>query len=262
MLVDRLFNGVARRMRRFVSNVRTFRDYESYQMHKRLKEQPELLNRDELYSLAVRELGGQAIHCRPATTDIEVFDDTFFGRYHLPPDSIKPVRTVLDLGSNIGLTVAHFAARLPAAKVVGIELDRSNFELCVRNTEPFKSSCRVVHGAVWSTAGTVGYDGNTNWGFAVTETECPERTAQAYTMTQLLDMFPTERVDFVKMDVEGAEGALLENAQEWIGRIRCLKVELHSPWTREWCVDRLREYGMECASDDRHRACVIAFNRP
>ena len=60
--------------------------------------------------LKPKALRGTEIYCRLGTTDIEVFEDTFIKRYHLPPLDLEPVRTILDLGSNIGLTIAHFAS--------------------------------------------------------------------------------------------------------------------------------------------------------
>src|ERR1043165_2070938 len=58
---------------------------------------------NDLVSLKVKALADRIIYCRPNTTDFAVFEDTFRGLYHLPPSDLKPLKTILDLGSNIGL---------------------------------------------------------------------------------------------------------------------------------------------------------------
>jgi len=77
-------------------------------------------------------------------------------------------------------------------------------------------------------------------------------------MSQLLDMMNVPKVDYVKMDIEGAEADVLEGAGEWLSRIRCLKVEIHSPYTVEHCIETLERHGMCCLRDAVHPACVIA----
>ena len=69
---------------------------------------------------------GREVQLRSGTTDEQVFHETFVKQFHVPPEEIRPA-TVLDLGCNIGLTVAHFEALWPDAEIIGWrpELDTS-----------------------------------------------------------------------------------------------------------------------------------------
>lgn len=242
------------------SKIRVYSNYDSFRIHNQLLACSPKLREEELYAIRVRELDGNLVYCRPATTDINVFDDTFFGRYHLPPRDLIGINTILDLGSNIGLTVAHFAAIFPQARILGVELDRENHEVCQRNVEPFRSRCNVIHGAVWTSDGEVGYGGTESWGYSVVENSTRDRLVRSYRMPALLDLLTSSVVDYVKMDIEGAEAKVLEDASDWIDRVRCLKVEIHQPYTVDACILHLQRHGMTCYRDTRHRACVVAWN--
>jgi hypothetical protein len=56
----------------------------------------------------VAELG-TTVTLRPGTSDVRVLDDTFAGRFHLPPPDVEAPELVVDLGANIGTTMAHFS---------------------------------------------------------------------------------------------------------------------------------------------------------
>ena len=48
-------------------------------------------------------------------------------------EPLAPPRVVVDLGSNIGLSVLFFACKYPGARVLGVEPDPGAFELLQRN---------------------------------------------------------------------------------------------------------------------------------
>ena len=168
---------------------------------------------------------------------------------HLPPPELAPIRHVWDLGANIGLTMAHIAARHPDARIVGVEMDPENAALARRNTAAYGDRCRIVEHAVWPEEAEVGYvrgdvdeaafrvDGDVNG---------HDGSATTITLNKLLeDQPPGEPVDFVKMDIEGAEQRVLRENVEWAERVRCVRVEVHQPYTVEECFDDLRRLGFE-----------------
>jgi len=150
---------MTRQLRAIRTSARLYSDFASSTVHNRLLTQPDELRAGELYPIRVRILKNRVVYCRPNTTDVQVFDDTFIARYHLPPPELTELRTILDLGSNIGLTIAHMAVVFPEARILGVELDEENYSVCQRNIEPFNPRCSVIHGAVWPSAGEVTYGG-------------------------------------------------------------------------------------------------------
>jgi FkbM family methyltransferase len=218
-----------------------------------------------LVALRVRPLGGETVWIRPGTSDAGVLRDTFFDRYHVPPGGLRGVRSILDLGSNIGLTVADLAVRFPDARVLGVELDRSNAALAARNIAPWRDRAEVLHAAVWTSGGEVAYAGlrSEEWGFKVVESPAAADAtvtgkAPALTMPELLDrLAPGGTVDYVKMDVEGAEATLLAEAGAWAPSVRCIKVEVHAPYDVAGCMRDLRAAGFDVTVDGRHPSCVV-----
>jgi FkbM family methyltransferase len=213
-------------------------------------------HRDGTVALGVREWGGRPLFVRPAGTDWETAHASLIGRYHRAPPDLGELRTILDLGANIGATVADLAAAHPDARVVGVEPDAANVAIARRNVERWHDRASIVQGAVWTEDGEIAYGGDRGeWAYRVLpamdeRTEAAAiATVPAFSMNTLIDMLaPGGDVDYVKMDVEGAERFLLDSA-EWAGRVRCLQVEVHAPWDVAACRRSLDRLGFDTAAD-------------
>ena len=213
-----------------------------------------------LARMRLRPLGGQEVLVRPGTSDTGTVWGTFAREYHLPPAELGAPSTIWDLGANIGLTMAHFACLFPRARVLGIELDQDNVTLACRNVAAWADRCEVIHAAVWASDGEVRYRG---WGgtsnYQVTG-EAEGTPVRAVSLAGLV----RERggpVDYLKVDVEGAERELLRDGTGWAEAVRCLKVELHGDYGVEDCQGDLRRLGFEAWQDPRHWACVVGLRR-
>ena len=64
------------------------------------------------------------------------------------------------------------------------------------------------------------------------------------------------RVDYMKMDIEGAESEVLRQHTEWADRVDSIKVDVHPPYSVEDCLRDLRALGFEARPDRQHWACV------
>lgn len=209
-----------------------------------------------VHRLRVKALGCD-VGVRQGTKDYCAVRDTFAGGYHLPPPGMKP-DTILDLGANIGMTMAHFAVLYPRARMIGVELDADNAALCRENVRPWADRCTLVEGAVWTADGQVTYERRRGLeqGFHVAD-ERGNAMAPAITLNTLLARHGWDQVDFVKMDIEGAEEEVLRRGTEWAERVRSIKVEVHGSYTVGDCASDLRALGFETRVDDRHWAAVI-----
>jgi FkbM family methyltransferase len=214
-------------------------------------------------SLVIKTLGGVAQRCRPKTTDALVLWDTFYERYHLPPPEVRNPRRVVDLGANVGFTTAHFASRFQNARVLAVEMDAGNAELAARNIEPWNDRCTVVNAAVWTEDGFVKYGGDEEWGFAVCSDSPRDdlkfKTARARSLSSLFREFEFEQIDYLKMDIEGAEDPVLRESSSWLQSVATMKVEIHAPGASyNACEAALNKWGFSCRPDERHGNCLIA----
>lgn len=62
---------------------------------------------------------------------------------------------------------------------------------------------------------------------------------QGMTMDALIDRSGFERVDLLKMDVEGAEAGMFATGSDWLRRVRSLAVEFHGDARTDCDFDRI-----------------------
>jgi len=209
--------------------------------------------------VTVYPLQNQLISLRTGTTDAVVFYETFSGLYHLPPYFPDRVETILDLGANIGLTAAHYCVMFPQAQLIGVEADSKCSLLAIENTQPWKERCRIINAAVWKDNGTVMFGVKAGHEYAGSVGGQGEQVAvNSITINALIDQLGVKCVDFVKMDIEGAETSLIKEANDWAPRVNSLLVELHGYSTKE-CISQLRQLGFHAWRHKGHWASVFAI---
>jgi len=198
---------------------------------------------------------GREVELRPGTTDEQIFHEAFVKQFHVPPEKISPA-TVLDLGCNIGLTVAHFEALWPDADIIGVDLDADNCVVARRNCR----RARILNVAVSAISGTQTYSGDEAWSFRLDPSG--DRAVEARTLDELTDLFGGS-ADFVKMDIEGAEWEVVQTPGEWPERIGSLLIEIHGTEGRrqegiDEMMGHLRNKGFTCRKHEAHWSAVWA----
>jgi FkbM family methyltransferase len=204
-------------------------------------------------SLRVRALGGARVLVRPGSSDAQVLLDTFVGGYHRPPADLDPT-TIVDLGSNIGLTLADLAAHHRRATLVGVELDEDNAALAEMNVEAWRERCTVVRAAVWIDDGEVTYELTPGREYAARIGD-GDRTTRSISIDTLTAGLP--KVDYLKMDIEGAEAQVLRANTDWAAKVASIKVETHPPYTRDDCTRDLTALGFIVVVDPHHTRAVL-----
>jgi FkbM family methyltransferase len=240
-----------------VSNQRSFSV-----LRKLLRAGPEALGAPR-EGVQLRALEGRTIWLRPGTSDAIVVWETFVGRFHRPPAALAadvPV-LILDLGANIGLTMADMAVRYPQARIVGIELDAANAALARANLQPWSDRCELLEGAVCSEDGVARYEGEAGneYGFRVVGAGAgAARSATAFSLNTILARVGGA-ADYVKMDIEGAERDVLRANTAWAQHVRMVKVEAHAPYAVSECISDLQLLGFSVRRDRSHEACAVGI---
>jgi FkbM family methyltransferase len=207
----------------------------------------------------VRALG-RSVELRECTSDIAVLADTFLGLHHLPPIELQRPRTILDLGANVGLTAAHYAALYPEARILGVELDPLAAAVARRNVQLWGERCTVLTGGAWTFDGEVSFERlpTDEWAQHVSARSETSVQVPGFSIGTLVERLGGA-VDFLKMDVEGAEEALLTENTQWARRVTAIKVEVHrGPEALERCRAALIALGYTVRADAKHWASLIA----
>lgn len=199
------------------------------------------------------------VRLRPGTSDAQVLFETLAGRYHLPPAGTTP-SAVWDLGSNLGLTVAHFAELWPHARIVGVEPQPYLAGAARELVGDYGSRCDIVEAAVWTIDGSVSFSVDAGDEYAGrVDAERPGYAVRALSLNTLLaEMGPA---DYVKMDIEGAEATVLRENTEWASHVDVVNVECHGEYTVDDCRRDLHELGFRTQVNERRSDGVLGWRR-
>ncbi len=157
------------------------------------------------------------------------------GDYDFRPCREDPL--ILDCGANVGMATLYFTWRYPKAEVHAFEPDPETFALLQRNIDANGLKHAHAHAlAVSDTNGSIDfYRDASNPGYPMMSTvrdRMPkERTTVACVALSsfLEEKLPGREVDLVKLDIEGAEQAVLTDlaASGALARVRELVIEYH-----------------------------------
>lgn len=171
---------------------------------------------------------------RVPSSDVETYRQIFLKEEYLF-EADRPPRTIIDAGANIGLTSIYFANRYPQARIIAIEPETSNYELLSKNVAQYPS-IRPIRAALWNRSEEISLvdPGRGNWGFTTDTADQALRagygvrhTVRALTIPQILDEFGLEKIDVLKIDIEGAEAEVFADSSPWIGLVNAVIAELH-----------------------------------
>jgi FkbM family methyltransferase len=214
-------------------------------------------------------------YLRVRTSDYHCYKQIFDGQEYAFQVSRQP-RTIIDAGANIGLASIYFANKFPNARIISIEPEISNYELLERNTAAYDKITPVL-GALWNEESELHLvdPGNGKWGYIAQQSDGRgehlgkmHQQGRGITMDSLLEDFGIERVDVLKVDIEGSEREVFRGRPAWVGKVDALIIEIHD-WLKPGCSD-----SVYAATDDfdnewqqgenvymtRSNACILRQN--
>jgi FkbM family methyltransferase len=134
---------------------------------------------------------------------------------------------IIDCGSNIGLSIIYFKTLYPQSKILGFEPDKNAFEVLQFNIAQFGfSNVEVLDKAVWNEeTELIFYSEGADGGRIALDSD---QNSLIKVKTNRLKDFLNEKIDFLKLDIEGAETKVLEDCSENLNLIDKLFIEYHS----------------------------------
>jgi FkbM family methyltransferase len=197
---------------------------------------------DELLELRLKPaFGGRSLFLRKRGTDPVTFDEVFLKHvYHPVVENLGGCRTLLDLGSNIGLAslylYGHFRCRC-----VCVEPNPESFKVLSRNFPD--GSATLIHAAVWSRNCLLNTDFKEGRFSTSIVRPSEQGTIPGMPVAELIRRSGFETVDLLKMDVEGAEVEAFKGDHSWIRKVRAIAIEFHSDTRRDTDFDAImKEY--------------------
>ena len=151
----------------------------------------------------------------------QIFADNLYGLSSPQSPSI-----ILDCGAHVGLASIYFAMRHPNSEIYAYEADPNIFDLYERNILSLGLSRIRRHNAViWTHNDGVKFScSHDDAGHVSTDAQSP--MLPSLRLRDVLANF--EHVDLLKLDIEGAEFAVLKDCALELDKVRALIIETHN----------------------------------
>ena len=160
---------------------------------------------------------------------LEIFRDDVYER--LPEVRVKKGETVVDVGAHVGaFTIKARREVGENGLVIAIEPEPRNLELLKRNVQKYDNVI-VIDKAVGNRKGkTKLYLSETSCEHSIINRGARSIQVEIDTLSDILSGLGISRVDFVKIDVEGAELEVLKSAGNYLKKIKKISIAAEHYW--------------------------------
>lgn len=178
----------------------------------------------------IRELDRKIV-MRPWTGDFATLRRVIWDKEY--EFELNDVKSVVDLGANIGISTIMLANKFPNAKIIALEPEMYNFQLLRMNVKGL-SNISILNNAIWYKDGTVeiiNFDVKSNeFKCANSNGSSNSQQIESISIPTLMHRYNLKTIDLLKVDVEGAEEELFAKGNlDWIVKTNCCIIEIHSP---------------------------------
>lgn len=176
------------------------------------------------------EIEGDKFLVRPRSYDPYVLGEIYSEKVYKTKTGTKS-DTVLDLGAYIGDFSVWAATHLKAKKIVAVEMDEENFKLLSQNikSNTLGKKIHAINAAISSKNGKIGeLENKINHGMHRIDHSHSGKT-KSMTLEKIMGLSNLKKIDIIKMDIEGAEKDVFNEANKKIfaKNVGCVIMETH-----------------------------------
>lgn len=178
----------------------------------------------------VLPLGAYSLRVNDGPNFYMQYKDIFVHRsYHF--DALRQDPVILDCGSNIGMSILYFKHIYPKARITGFEPDPVVWPYLQENIgRNSLTGVELVQAAISGRAGRLAFCADGKYGsylLSDESTDVPEGwTKQMVPCLRLRDSL-TQAIDFLKINIEGAEWEALSDSEDRLRHVREMVIEYH-----------------------------------
>ena len=188
------------------------------------------------YELGKTDLLGPEFKFVDSISFLHGYEEIFLDKiYNFKASNKKPL--IIDCGANIGLATIYLKKLYPEASVICFEPDPKIFEILKFNIESFAfKDVQLENKAISDVDGTTtfysegGFSGSINNNVSDNKYDVE---------TQRLSHFLTKKVNFLKIDIEGAENFVIHEIQNNLPQVENIFIEYHSHVDEEQKLDEI-----------------------
>lgn len=184
-----------------------------------------LLDRPRWASGVIR-IGRRTVHYIDSRSTFYQWVDIFRdGVFDFDDGSDSPL--IVDAGANVGLATLYWQTRFARPEIIAVEPCALAYASLVRNVGSHPTT-RLLQKALWSVAGPIPFQEQADDSSHIERSDDAGQsgTVDAITLGSILADCDRD-IDFLKIDIEGAEVEVLREARSFLPRVRRLSVEYH-----------------------------------
>ena len=178
------------------------------------------------------DVGGEQIAVKPRSSDLFTIYEIYRDGGYSPKLEYTPanIKTIVDLGANIGVFSLWASRFFSAQKIYAVEMEHDNFAQLTHNIaiNDLQEVILPVQVAIFAKSGLVGIRRMGGLGFHMVNVNEKEHTVKALSLADFLAEQHIETIDLLKIDIEGGEKYLMTPENEEIFRTRVGYVFLES----------------------------------
>jgi FkbM family methyltransferase len=153
----------------------------------------------------------------------------------------RPNPRIIDCGANLGMSIIYFKQLYPNASIIAFEADEHIFSFLKKNVESFGyNDVELINKAVWNCDDTLSFIVEGGAGGRIEE-ETSKGKYKKVVCTSLKKYLTGRKVDFLKIDIEGAEFEVIKDCENELKNIDYLFIEYHSMPDREQNLHKILE---------------------
>lgn len=222
-----------------------------------------MFKRKGLCSLMSKFKRDGPLYFRSQGSDFPTMISSFLDGFHRPALKLPPNPVIFDLGMNVGYTVVDFKHHYPKSRIIGVEMDKGNINIARKNIEGMED-VEIYHAAIYHKNDTICYDASDEPDAFRAQSNSPENASlvhvEAMTVDQLIARVGVDYVDYLKMDIEGAEQEVFSNSDlEWLNKIGQVNIEIHESVDKDMIVAALTKHGIEVQNHAKHWSSIIGW---
>lgn len=199
------------------------------------------------------DMGGEQIWVKPRSSDLFTIYEIYRDGGYAPKMAYTPgnIKTIVDVGANIGVFSLWASRFFPAKKVYAIEMEDSNYKELLANitVNELHETIIPVQAAIFNKSGSVGIRRMGGLGFHMINVQEKTHTVKALSLADFLASTGIETIDLLKIDIEGGEKYLMtpENEEIFRTRVGYVFLETHdvNDFRTEHGVEYLQKLGFE-----------------
>jgi FkbM family methyltransferase len=168
------------------------------------------------------QMFGKTVYFSSATEFVAGLKEIFIDKIYSQRLPDHPY--IIDCGANIGLSVIFMKKQYPNAEIVAFEPDEQNFKILKKNVEEGGySNIELRKEAVWIENTTIHFTSNGTTDSRIS----PEGLGSVQVVAIRLRDLLIRKIDFLKIDIEGAEFQVIKDIAERLEMVDNMFIEYH-----------------------------------